>query len=147
MDFRLDSGPQPPSWLRNLGNDVAKEITTDESQCPVGCHFFHDRETLTWEVSVFVAATEIVGGSMDGTCYTTSLHLNISRIINLFDEVSQISWQSDSVAEDDELAQHVAFEGTINSHRIWLRVLKESPQGTGPGRLLHSKTGELETLW
>jgi hypothetical protein len=147
MDTRLDSGKQPPSWLRWFGNDAARAITAEEGQCPVGCHFFHDQENLIWEVSVFVATTEIVGGPMDGTSFTASLRLNISDVISLFDKVSQIFWQSDAVADDDELAQHVSFEGTARGHKIWLRVLNESPQGTGPGRLLHSQSGELETLW
>ena len=84
---------------------------------------------------------------MDGTSFTTSLRLNISEVMNLFDEVDNVSWQSDAVADDDDLAQHVSFEGTARGHKVWLRVLKESPEGTGPGQILHSHNGKLETLW
>ena len=147
MDTRINLGKQPPSWLRWFGNDAARAIVAEEGKCPIGCHYFHDAENSVWEVSVFVATTEIVGGPMDGTSYTTSLRLNISAIISLFDEVSQVYWQSESLSEEDELAQHVSFEGTARGHKVWLRVLKESPAGTGPGRLLHSHSGKLETLW
>lgn len=147
METQMNSGKQPPSWLRWFGNDAARAITSEAGKCPIGCHYFHDFENSVWEVSVFVGTTEIVGGPMDGTSFTTSLRLNISEVMNLFDEVDNVSWQSDAVADDDDLAQHVSFEGTARGHKVWLRVLKESPEGTGPGQILHSHNGKLETLW
>ncbi len=147
MNLRLDAGKRPPSWLRWLSNDAARGIVADECHAPIGCHFYQNPDNQEWEVSIFVAATEIVGGQMDGKVLPLQLQLNISHVMNLFDETPEVFWQSDPVSDDDELSQHISFEGKARGHRLWLRVLKESPQGTGPGRLLHAHNGQMENLW
>jgi len=138
---------RPPAWLRWFSNDAARGIIADEYHAPIGCHFYLDSETSEWEVTIFVSATEVVGGPMDGRNLPLQVQLNIVHVISLFDETPTVYWQSDSVADDDELAQHISFEGKARGHKLWLRILKESPEGTGPGRLLHAQSGEIEVLW
>ena len=147
MGARRKAGKQPPAWLRWLSNDAARGIIADEQHAPIGCHFYQNPENSEWEVSVFVSATEVVGGPLDGKHLPLQVQLDIGHVMQLFDEVPRVHWQSDSFAEDDALAQHISFEGTARGHKVWLRILKESPQGTGPGRLLHVQSGEMETLW
>ncbi|MEZ6131399.1 MAG: hypothetical protein R3C59_22215 [Planctomycetaceae bacterium] len=147
MTSRHKGSHGPPSWLRWLSNDAARGIIADESHAPIGCHFYQDAETQEWEVSIFVSSTEVVGGPMDGKRLPLQLQLNIGHVMSLFDETPAVFWQSDPIADDDELAQHISFEGTARGHRLWLRILKESPDGTGPGRLLFSSSGEMENLW
>ena len=84
---------------------------------------------------------------MDGTKLVYEIQLNIGDLMDLFDVPPGVYWQSAAVADDDDLAQHISLEGTARGHKVWLRILKESPEGTGPGRLLHARSGELETLW
>ena len=146
MNSRLKAG-RPPAWLRWLSNDAARGIVADDSHAPIGCHFYQNPENQEWEVSIFVSATEVVGGPMDGKRLPLQLQLNIVHVMNLFDETPTVFWQSDPIAEDDELAQHISFEGKARGHRLWLRILKESPEGTGPGRLMHAQSGEMENLW
>ncbi|APZ96718.1 hypothetical protein Fuma_06391 [Fuerstiella marisgermanici] len=147
MEPRRKAGPRPPAWLRWLSNDAARGIVADEFHAPIGCHFYQNPDNDEWEVSIFVSATEIVGGPLDGKNVPLQVQLDIVHVMNLFDETPTVHWQSDAVAEDDELAQHLSFEGTARGHRIWLRILKEPPEGMGPGRLLHAGSGEVETLW
>lgn len=147
MNLRLNAGKRPPSWLRWLSNDAARGIVADECHAPIGCHFYLNPDKQEWEVSIFVAATEIVGGQMDGKILPLQLQLNIGHVMNLFDEMPEVFWQSDPISDDDELAQHISFEGKARGHRLWLRILKESPEGTGPGRLLHAHNGKMENLW
>lgn len=143
----MKPGKRPPAWLRWLSNDAARGIIADEYHAPIGCHFFQNPEDDEWEVTIFVSATEVVGGPMDGTNLPQRVQLNIGHVISLFDEPPSVFWQSDRVDEQDELAQHISFEGVARGNKIWLRILKESPEGTGPGRLLHTQSGEIETLW
>jgi len=147
MNPRLSVGQRPPAWLRWLSNDAARGIVADDSHAPIGCHFYQNPDNEEWEVSIFVSSTEVVGGPLDGKRLPLQLHLNIVHVMNLFDEMPTVFWQTDPVADDDELSQHISFAGTARGHRLWLRVLRESPEGTGPGRLLHSKSGEMENLW
>jgi hypothetical protein len=147
MNLRLKFDNRPPAWLRWLSNDAARGIVANECHAPIGCHFFQNPDNGEWEVSIFVTSTEIVGGQMDGKRLPLQLQLNIGHVMGLFDTPPKVFWQSDPISQDDELAQHISFEGTAGGHCLWLRVLKESPQGTGPGRLLHAHSGELENLW
>ena len=147
MGAGRDAGKRPAAWLRCLSNDAARGIIADEHHAPIGCHYYQNPENSEWEVSVFVSATEVVGGPMDGKQLPHQLQLDIGHVMGLFDEAPRVYWQSDSIAEDDELSQHISFEGTARGHKVWLRILKESPHGTGPGRLLHTQSGEMETLW
>ncbi|MEQ9408818.1 MAG: hypothetical protein RIK87_13870 [Fuerstiella sp.] len=147
MQPRTSAGRRPPAWLRWLSNDAARGILADELHAPIGCHFFQDPESEEWEVTIFVSFTEIVGGPLDGRNMPVPVQLDIGHVMNLFDQTPSVYWQSDPVAEDDELGQHISIEGVARGHRVWLRILKEPPQGTGPGRLLHTQSGEMETLW
>ena len=146
MNPRLKAG-RPPAWLRWLSHDAARGIVANESHAPIGCHFYRNPDNQEWEVSIFVSSTEVVGGPMDGKRLPLPLQVDIVHVMNLFDETPAVFWQSDPVAENDQLAQHVSWEGKARGHRLWLRILKESPEGTGPGRLMHSQNGEMENLW
>lgn len=147
MSHRPTQVKRPPAWLRRLSNDAARGIVADEFHAPIGCHFYQNSQNNEWEVSIFVSATEVVGGPMDGRQLPLQVQLDIVHVMNLFDETPTIYWQSEALADDDELAQHISFEGMAHGYRIWLRILKEPPSGTGPGRLLHTQSGEMETLW
>ncbi len=138
---------RPPAWLRWLANDAARGILSDAFQAPIGCHFFHDADRDEWEVTIFVSSTEVVGGPKDGTVLPSQIQLDIVQVMQIFDDVPQIYWQSDAVGPDDELGQHVSFEGSARGHLVWLRILQRPPQWAGPGRLLHAHTGSLENLW
>ncbi len=137
----------PPVWLNHLITHVTCAIVDHDCHAPVGCHFYQNPGTAEWEISAFVSSTEVVGGPMDGTEVNPPVQLDISSVIDLFDDRPTIHWQSDPVAADDELAQHVSFQGAINENRVWLRILRGAPEGTGPGRLVHAGSGRIENLW
>jgi hypothetical protein len=104
----------PPVWLNHLITHVTCAIVDHDCHAPVGCHFYQNPGTAEWEISAFVSSTEVVGGPMDGTEVNPPVQLDISSVIDLFDDRPTIHWQSDPVAADDELAQHVSFQGAIN---------------------------------
>ena len=114
---------------------------------PIGCHFHFAKEGEEWEVTLFVSDTEVVGGPKDGVKLPSNIQLDIVHVMNLFDEFPAVHWQSAGVSEDDELRQHISFEGKVRGHSVWLRVLKEAPDWSGPGRLLDAASGTVEDLW
>ena len=139
---------QPPSWLRWLGNDAGRAFQGAEDGAPlIGCHFHYDVIEDVWEVTVFPAATEIVGGSLDGTWLPSVFQLDINLLAALFDLPPGIHWQAGCMSEDDDLADHVALEGRYRGREVWVRILRTAPAEAGPGRLLHAQTGEIEVLW
>lgn len=139
-------GTRPPAWLRWFANDVARGVVGDSMHTPVGCHFHHN-SSAEWEVTVFIGSTEVVGGPKDGTTIASHIQLDIGHVIGLFDTAPMVTWQTDRISADDDLRQHISFEGIARSHHVWLRILSDPPEGFEPSRLLHTSSGVIEELW
>lgn len=118
-----------------------------QDYAPIGCHFHLNDERKEWEISLFVSRTEIVGGPQDGTTLQSSVQLDIVHVMQLFDSAPAVYWQSDSICEEDQLGQHVSFEGIVRGQNVWLRVLKCPPEWSGPGRLINATSGSIEDQW
>lgn len=147
MSSLLESGNQPPSWVQWLGNDTVRTISCkDENESPIGCHYFYDSDADMWEISVFAAATEIIGGPLDGTRFSTPVTINLSAFAGLFDSTPEVRPASDP-RNTDQRPSHVSCEGRVRGRTVWLRVLKNAPDEVEPGRILHSDNGHVETLW
>lgn len=147
MKYREQKQSSPPAWLRWFVTDVSRGLVNRQGLAPVGCHIFHDSEADIWEVSVFVSRTEVVGGPQDGNVISTGLQLDVMTVCEAFDVAPEVHWQSQAVCEEDQLGNHMSFEGQARGHRVWLRVLHEAPEDIGPGRLLHAPQGVVEDLW
>ena len=147
MSTWLNSKAPPPAWLRWFANDAARAILDTAVHAPIGCHYHYGQESNEWEVTVFVSDTEVVGGPRDGTLVPCRVQLDVSRAIELFDETPKIHWQAGALQDDEDVDQHVSFEGSVRGQLVWLRILAQAPRQAGPGRLLHASTGELEDLW
>jgi len=141
------SSSTPPSWLRWFVNDVTRGVLDRSVQPPLGCHFFFDDSTDTWEVTLFVSRTEVIGGPLDGSEVPNGLQFDVAAVTAAFDSPPSIHWQVGQLAEDDELGSHMSFEGVARGQRVWLRMKQEAPAWAGPGRLLHAADGTLEELW
>jgi len=143
----VDSDPQPPGWLRWLGNDVAKIISGSRQEtAPVGCHFFHDTVEDVWEMTLFVMATEVVGGPADGSHLPSYFQIDLNAVVSLFDSTPQLRWQASSYADDDQLGCHISLEGLARGREVWLRILQVPPEEFDPGRLYFADTGAFENL-
>ena len=147
MTKSFESTPTLPVWLRWFANDAAQAILDTAAHAPIGCHYYFGEDRNEWEVTVFVSATEVVGGARDGTVVPCKIQLNINHAIQLFDELPKIYWQAGAMLEDEDTGQHVSLEGKVRGYRVWLRILAEAPEQAGPGRLLYALTGELEDVW
>jgi hypothetical protein len=148
LDDRNTNGDgTPPVWLRWFINDVTRGLIDRDIQGPLGCHFFHDDESGTWEVTLFASCTEVVGGPRDGSILPHGMQFDVSAAILAFDAPPRIHWQVGRVADDDELGSHLSFEGVARGRSVWLRLKEDAPEWAGPGRLLHSADGTLEELW
>lgn len=137
----------PPSWLRWFVNDVVRGIMHREDSAPVGCHFYYDEENTTWEVTLFVSRSEVLGGAWDGKVVPAGLEVDIVKVSAAFDRPPAIFWQAERVLPEDELGPHLSFEGHSHNNQVWLRVLQTAPSWAGVGRLLHAATGEFENIW
>ncbi|MBL8816832.1 MAG: hypothetical protein JNL58_12430 [Planctomyces sp.] len=137
----------PPSWLRWFINDASRGFVDHESLAPIGCHFYFDDALDVWEVSLFVSNTELVGGPADGRRIPTGTQVDINLVKAAFDSEPTSYWQAEAIAEDDDLGNHLSFEGIARGHQVWLRILAKPPVWAGPGRVMHTTHGVIEDLW
>ncbi|WP_437226996.1 hypothetical protein SH661x_000120 [Planctomicrobium sp. SH661] len=124
-----------PEWLKEFVDQVCTCLCPIEDMPPIGCHTAYEEDT--WEISVFVSPTEIVGGQHDGQRLPCTFVVELIDLLQLFDVVESAGWQPHPQDESDEIGNHVAVEGIYAGHRIWLRVLAETPGQYAPGRYLN----------
>lgn len=137
----------PPAWIKWFVNDAIRGIIDRHVIAPIGCHFFWDREVDTWEITLFISRTEVCGGHADGKQAPSGLQIDVAAVIRAFDSTPAIYWQSERMSDDDDLGNHLSFEGIARGYRVWLRILQHAPDWTGPGRLIHARCGSIQDLW
>ena len=137
----------PPAWLRWFVNDAIRGIVDRQVVAPVGCHYFHDLDADVWEISLFVSRTEVCGGPADGRTVPTGLQIDIAAVCVAFDSPPVTYWQAERIADNDDLGNHLSFEGVARGVFVWLRIMQHPPDWTAPGRLLFAGSGRLEDVW
>lgn len=147
MPSQTDPNTEPPAWLRWFVNDAVRGIMDRHVAAPVGCHFFHDRDSDVWEVSLFLSRTEVYGGAADGKQVPGGLQIDVAAVTAAFDSAPAIYWQAERFSSEDELGNHLSFEGFARGFQVWLRILQSPPEWAGPGRLVHAESGRIENIW
>lgn len=132
-----------PAWLRLFVNEVLHGIIDAGL---IGCHVFHNLEADEWEVSLFDLPTEICGGPADGIRAPSGLQVDVNAVASAFDCPPRVCWQAGKSCDDDELANHLSFEGSVGGLSVWLRILQDSPPVFGVGRRIHAPTGVIEDV-
>lgn len=135
----------PPPWLQELANAVALQMQPWDEFPPLGCHYVEVEDQ--WEVTLFAAATELIGGRSDGARHPARFNANLAGISAIFSEVHRFEWQALPVATDDELGAHISLEGTYEGRAIWLRILSHAPKRFRSGRLIYIHDQVWEEIW
>src|SRR5437879_5970087 len=137
--------PSPPEWLQELADAVALQMTPADVLAPVGCHFC--LVDGTWEISLFAAGTQIVGGKKDGVVRASRFSVDLQSLLKLFSEIESLSWQALRLSADDELGPHISLAGTHAGNRVWLRILAWAPKRFAPGRRAVGYEHAWEEIW
>jgi hypothetical protein len=135
----------PPLWIVDLANNVTACLEPLEPMPPLGCHY-HLCERC-WEISIFPAHTEIVGGPHDGHQTAPRFRADLLAIATLFSSIEDIAWQTRSVNEGDQLGAHIAITGVCDQESVSIRVLQSAPSGFEPGRKAMTNEGCLIETW
>lgn len=135
----------PPEWLSNLANEVAAHIQPFEPLAPVGCHYHQGEEG--WEITVFVSATEVVGGPQDGNRYGSRFRIDLKHLLEVFSEVNEVEWQAQRLDEQDELGAHLSIEGLCSGEPVWVRIPASAPARFEPGRQMHVHHRRWKEVW
>lgn len=135
----------PPEWILNLANSVTACLEPLDPMPPLGCHYHHCE--VGWEISIFPSQTEIVGGPEDGRHIAPRFRVDILAVAGLFSQIDEMSWQSKSVDEEDQLGCHIAIGGRFENETVFVRVLKTAPACFDPGRKAFYNHGCLIETW
>lgn len=137
----------PPEWIANLVNCVLSGIQPAELLSPVGCHYHFNTDTRQWEISVFVSDTRVIGGQYDGAQVRPAFFLDLNEVIQCFDEISSVTWQTAELGDGDELGPHVSLEGEVFRNNVWLRLLARAPRHIEAGREVSVYSNSIADLW
>ena len=96
---------------------------------------------------LFLSRTEVYGGAADGKSVPGGLQIDVAAVSRAFDFAPAVYWQSEKFSSDDELGNHLSFEGVARGVQVWLRILQSAPEWAGPGRLVRAESGRVEDLW
>lgn len=135
----------PPTWLAEFADRVAALVLPVDVQAPVGCHFCC--EAGVWEVTLFMAKTEILGGPRDGLQRPSRFCLNLAELTALFASVSSFHWQAHSLGRRDDLGAHVSVEGEVAGQRVWLRIPARVPETLDIGVVVHRDDRRWKEAW
>lgn len=115
----------PPAWLEKLANAVLAQISLHDSCTPWWCHYHLDE--WGWEITVFPARGEMLGGPYDGQTFSPRFSLDVQALLELFDSVQTVSWQAHRLGHGDEVGTHLAVQGMYAGEAIWLRIPASAP--------------------
>jgi hypothetical protein len=138
---------RPPTWLAETANRIASHIHGADPLAPIGCHYYHDEASDLWEVTIFVSYTETVGGELDGKLTKSRFSVELIGWGEVFSEVHRFSWQAVSMGADDELGPHLAVEGMVGEHRLWLRIVADPPKQFQAGRIADAYGMDFHDCW
>lgn len=138
---------RPPTWLAETSNRVALHIHGADPLAPIGCHYYYDEATEVWEVTLFVSLTETLGGELDGQFTRSRFSVELLGWREIFSEIHRFSWQAVSMGENDDLGPHLAVEGRVGEHKIWLRIVAEPPKPFQAGRIADAYGMDFHDCW
>ena len=137
-----------PDWLAKLANQIAAHLEplgTMEPMGPIGCHYHLG--PAGWEVTVFTASTEVVGGPHDGRTFGEVFEVDLKMLMSLFSSVTSVRWQSQSLGDEDELGAHLSIEGLYGEEPVCVRIPAVSPGRFGPGRKMLVYRRRWQEVW
>ena len=121
---------KPPAWLESLVDAVANCMEPHNELGPLAYRWRSEDDH--WEMVVYPAPAELVGGAADGAVVSPGFSLDIQELSTAFEEIEDIHWQAQPLGPHDQEGQHLSFEGVYGGHDVWLLVLSEAPGDEEP---------------
>jgi len=123
-----------PEWVTELIDRVAEifEPLDDVGRVGFDCQLAEDR----WCVGLFLGATEIVGGPLDGRARHANFQFDLRRLIGLFSKLEGFTWQAlPDGGEDDRRPAYsvINVDGLVSGNPIRLQLFSIAPETAGPG--------------
>ena len=131
-----------PAWLDSLVEFVADCMEVHNASGPLGMRC--GQEGDHWDVMVYLAPGELVGGAVDGSIVSPGFSLDVQRLSAAFDQLVGVHWQAQAFSPHDYEGQYISVEGVYEGHDVYLQILSEAPEDEHPGFKLNTVTGAIE---
>jgi hypothetical protein len=140
----------PPPWLPEFVDLVAElfEPFLDVGRVGYEC----SPNTERWDISMFLGATEAVGGKIDGEIRAIAFQFDLLRLANLFEMIEAFRWNAfpnGNVDEEQETRSgersFITVTGRHREYPIRLRIFCTPPADVAPG-LRHFSDGSWEAV-
>jgi hypothetical protein len=127
-----------PAWLREFVDRVAElfEPYIDVGRVGYECAPCAER----WDVSMYLGATEAVGGRVDGEVRSVAFQFDLAGLNAIFDAVDEFRWSAfpAGTVEHDEQTQagqrsFVSLVGRFDDNLLRLRIFCTPPAEVSPG--------------
>ncbi|QDT38834.1 hypothetical protein [Stratiformator vulcanicus] len=143
----MSSSRELPKELKELVTSAVESIIGIDVPAPLGCHYRHNELRDEWEITLFAAKTEIIGGPDDGRNTASRFWLDLDQLRGIMTEVASFGWQAVEAGEGDEVGPNVAVIGQYQGYQVWLRILAEAPARYEAGRSADVLAAEFRNLW
>jgi len=125
-----------PEWLKTLLCEAAEDFNPVSETARAG---YECRLTEQgWEASLFLGASEVVGGALDGQLEPTGFQFDLQSLMRRFDRVDLMEW---SAAPDhdapDAGRSFVTVEGVACGEPLRLHIRSVPTTGAGVGMRRH----------
>src|SRR5580765_836507 len=84
-----------------------------------------------WEVWIYPAPVELVGGAQDGAMVAPGFELDLEQLRDSFESVVAFGWNA--LGLNDEEGPHVYVEGDFQGREVYLQMLAYAPEDEEPG--------------
>lgn len=127
-----------PAWLPEFVDRVADlfEPFIDVGRVGYECA----PSTERWEISMYLGATEAVGGRVDGEVRSVAFQFDLAGLHSVFDQVDEFRWSAfpvGTVGQDEQThgGEHsfIALVGRYGDNMLRLRVFCTPPAEVSPG--------------
>ncbi|MBI3861879.1 MAG: hypothetical protein HY290_08275 [Planctomycetia bacterium] len=140
----------PPAWLPEFVDQVAElfEPFVDVGRVGYEC----TPSTERWEISMYLGATEAVGGKVDGEVRSVAFQFDLQRLSAIFDAVDEFRWNAFPSGTTDvdqgvpsSERTFVSVNGRFHDNTVRLRLFCTPPAEVSPG-LRHFADGTWEAV-
>lgn len=126
-----------PDWLTGLIEDMSElfEPLTGVARVGFDCR----REEEHWVVRMYLGASELVGGSLDGQVRPMSFDFDLQKLTARFQAIEEFSWSvfPDDAEDVEEPQAYITLTGRVDAENtIRLHFFAVPPADVGPGMRL-----------
>jgi hypothetical protein len=86
-----------------------------------------------WNVRVYYAPGEAIGGAEDGAILVPGFSLDLMALMSVFEELTDACWCAHSFGPHDQEGPRISIEGMYQGNHVYLQVLAEAPDDEEPG--------------